>query len=86
MTYNLPPSAEWVLMALMFTGRIGTVAGSGQRADSPADPDPLTPGSATLRRRRSLTAPCSVAVTADQTGQEVTNPHHESHGHHEDSR
>nr|WP_285249991.1 potassium transporter TrkG [Pseudarthrobacter sp. fls2-241-R2A-168] len=24
-TYNLPPSAEWVLMALMFTGRIGTV-------------------------------------------------------------
>lgn len=25
-TYNLPPSAEWVLMALMFTGRIGTVA------------------------------------------------------------
>jgi trk system potassium uptake protein len=25
-TYNLPPAAEWVLMALMFTGRIGTVA------------------------------------------------------------
>jgi trk system potassium uptake protein len=25
-TYNLPPSAEWVLMALMFLGRIGTVA------------------------------------------------------------
>ncbi len=25
-TSNLPPSAEWVLMALMFTGRIGTVA------------------------------------------------------------
>lgn len=25
-TYNLPPSAEWVLMALMFTGRNGTVA------------------------------------------------------------
>jgi trk system potassium uptake protein TrkH len=25
-TYNLPASAEWVLMALMFTGRIGTVA------------------------------------------------------------
>ena len=25
-TYNLPPSAEWVLMVLMFTGRIGTVA------------------------------------------------------------
>jgi potassium uptake TrkH family protein len=25
-TYNLPPSADWVLMALMFTGRIGTVA------------------------------------------------------------
>ncbi|MBO1269210.1 TrkH family potassium uptake protein [Arthrobacter sp. PO-11] len=25
-TYNLPPSAEWVLMALMFTGRIGTIA------------------------------------------------------------
>ncbi|MCQ6271088.1 TrkH family potassium uptake protein [Pseudarthrobacter sp. R1] len=25
-TYNLPPVAEWVLMALMFTGRIGTVA------------------------------------------------------------
>lgn len=24
-TYHLPPSAEWVLMALMFTGRIGTV-------------------------------------------------------------
>jgi Trk-type K+ transport system membrane component len=24
-TYNLPPSAEWVLMALMFLGRIGTV-------------------------------------------------------------
>ena len=24
-TYNLPPAAEWVLMALMFTGRIGTV-------------------------------------------------------------
>jgi potassium uptake TrkH family protein len=24
-TYNLPASAEWVLMALMFTGRIGTV-------------------------------------------------------------
>ncbi|MBT2534328.1 TrkH family potassium uptake protein [Arthrobacter sp. ISL-48] len=24
-TYNLPPSAEWVLMALMFTGRIGSV-------------------------------------------------------------
>lgn len=24
-TPNLPPSAEWVLMALMFTGRIGTV-------------------------------------------------------------
>jgi Trk-type K+ transport system membrane component len=24
-TYNLPPSAEWVLMVLMFTGRIGTV-------------------------------------------------------------
>ena len=24
-TYNLPPSAEWVLMALMFIGRIGTV-------------------------------------------------------------
>jgi potassium uptake TrkH family protein len=24
-TSNLPPSAEWVLMALMFTGRIGTV-------------------------------------------------------------
>jgi trk system potassium uptake protein TrkH len=24
-TYNLPTSAEWVLMALMFTGRIGTV-------------------------------------------------------------
>ncbi|MDN4610790.1 TrkH family potassium uptake protein [Arthrobacter burdickii] len=25
-TYGLPPSAQWVLMALMFTGRIGTVA------------------------------------------------------------
>jgi Trk-type K+ transport system membrane component len=25
-THHLPPSAEWVLMALMFTGRIGTVA------------------------------------------------------------
>ena len=25
-TYDLPPAAEWVLMALMFTGRIGTVA------------------------------------------------------------
>jgi Trk-type K+ transport system membrane component len=25
-TYNLPPAAQWVLMALMFTGRIGTVA------------------------------------------------------------
>lgn len=25
-TYNLPTAAEWVLMALMFTGRIGTVA------------------------------------------------------------
>lgn len=25
-TYNLPAEAEWVLMALMFTGRIGTVA------------------------------------------------------------
>jgi trk system potassium uptake protein len=25
-TYSLPPAAEWVLMALMFTGRIGTVA------------------------------------------------------------
>jgi potassium uptake TrkH family protein len=25
-TYKLPPAAEWVLMALMFTGRIGTVA------------------------------------------------------------
>jgi trk system potassium uptake protein TrkH len=25
-TYNLQPSAQWVLMALMFTGRIGTVA------------------------------------------------------------
>ncbi|MCU1530724.1 MAG: ATPase [Arthrobacter sp.] len=24
-TYNLPPAAEWVLMALMFMGRIGTV-------------------------------------------------------------
>ena len=24
-TYNLPPSAEWVLMVLMFTGRIGSV-------------------------------------------------------------
>lgn len=24
-TYNLPASAEWVLMALMFTGRIGTI-------------------------------------------------------------
>jgi trk system potassium uptake protein TrkH len=24
-TYNLPPTAEWVLMALMFTGRIGTI-------------------------------------------------------------
>ena len=24
-TYNLPPSAEWVLMALMYTGRIGTI-------------------------------------------------------------
>lgn len=24
-TYNLPPTAEWVLMALMFAGRIGTV-------------------------------------------------------------
>ncbi|MEV7663024.1 potassium transporter TrkG [Paenarthrobacter sp. NPDC089316] len=24
-TYHLPPTAEWVLMALMFTGRIGTV-------------------------------------------------------------
>lgn len=24
-TYHLPPSAEWVLMALMFTGRIGTI-------------------------------------------------------------
>ena len=24
-TYNLPPAAEWVLMALMFLGRIGTV-------------------------------------------------------------
>lgn len=24
-TYHLPPAAEWVLMALMFTGRIGTV-------------------------------------------------------------
>ncbi|MET4589313.1 potassium transporter TrkG [Arthrobacter sp. 754] len=24
-TYHLPPSAEWVLMVLMFTGRIGTV-------------------------------------------------------------
>ncbi|MFJ5860999.1 TrkH family potassium uptake protein [Pseudarthrobacter sp. NPDC092439] len=24
-TYGLPPSAQWVLMALMFTGRIGTV-------------------------------------------------------------
>ena len=24
-TYNLPPSAEWVLVALMFLGRIGTV-------------------------------------------------------------
>ncbi|WXK95169.1 potassium transporter TrkG [Pseudarthrobacter quantipunctorum] len=25
-TYHLPPAAQWVLMALMFTGRIGTVA------------------------------------------------------------
>ncbi|MEA3550318.1 TrkH family potassium uptake protein [Pseudarthrobacter sp. C1] len=25
-TYDLPPAAKWVLMALMFTGRIGTVA------------------------------------------------------------
>jgi potassium uptake TrkH family protein len=25
-TFNLPPAAQWVLMALMFTGRIGTVA------------------------------------------------------------
>ncbi len=25
-TYHLPSAAEWVLMALMFTGRIGTVA------------------------------------------------------------
>lgn len=24
-TYHLPPTAEWVLMALMFTGRIGSV-------------------------------------------------------------
>ncbi|WP_426987545.1 TrkH family potassium uptake protein [Pseudarthrobacter sp. Y6] len=24
-TYDLPPSAQWVLMALMFTGRIGTI-------------------------------------------------------------
>jgi Trk-type K+ transport system membrane component len=24
-TYNLPAPAEWVLMVLMFTGRIGTV-------------------------------------------------------------
>jgi trk system potassium uptake protein TrkH len=24
-TYNLPPGAQWVLMALMFTGRIGTI-------------------------------------------------------------
>ncbi|MET3206842.1 MULTISPECIES: potassium transporter TrkG [unclassified Arthrobacter] len=24
-TYNLPPGARWVLMALMFTGRIGTI-------------------------------------------------------------
>lgn len=24
-TYNLSTSAEWVLMALMFTGRIGTI-------------------------------------------------------------
>ena len=34
-TYNLPPAAEWVLMALMFTGRIGTVTVASALAGVP---------------------------------------------------
>lgn len=32
-TYNLPASAEWVLMALMLTGRIGTITQTSASGD-----------------------------------------------------
>lgn len=42
-TYNLPASAEWVLMALMLTGRIGTITQMTSASETGLKEQPALP-------------------------------------------